>query len=83
MYHHNTNYILYNKGKNYKHDDPSIAYRGEEGRIMIDELPKVLFLNNQDPSKVKNSIRKIYIYINYNSIIYYFGLRISISSHKN
>jgi len=38
-------------GKNFKHDDPSIAYRGEEGRIMIDELPKVLFLNNQDPSK--------------------------------
>ena len=29
-----------------KMDDPALLYRSEEGRIMLDELPKLLFLNN-------------------------------------
>ena len=56
---------------------PFVSDGPEEQRILIDELPKVLYLNNKDPKKVIYLLCYLLI-INFFSIIYNFGQPISI-----
>ena len=61
---------------------PFIPDGPEEQRILIDELPKILFLNNKEPKKVINNFRnstEIFVL----SIICNSGQPISTLNHKN
>lgn len=62
---------------------PFIPDGPEEQRILIDEVPKILFLNNKDPKKVfHNFILEILLKF-VKSIICNSGQLISTLNHKN